>query len=153
MFSRTFSLAAIVAGLLMLAGCSSAPKLEKIGVRIKEFVPSPAGLTITLLFVNPNSVPLVVQETEHTFSLGGIPMGTVKNPKPLGLPPLGSVAESVVVSDPVAKAVAQFTASHTGRASYVIESTLQITWDEDIHAYKTSDRGSVALPAPVVAAP
>lgn len=151
MFTRTLSLAAFVAGLLMLASCSSAPKLEKIGVRIKEFTPSPVGVTMTLLFVNPNSVPLVVQETEHTFSLDGIPMGAVKNPKPLGIPPLGSVAESVVLSGPVAKAVDHFAANHSGRASYVINSTLQITWDEDVHAFKTSDRGSVALPAPVVA--
>ncbi len=131
----------------MLAGCSSAPKLERIGVRIKEIAPSAAGTTITLLFVNPNNVPLVVQETEHTFSLDGTSMGTVKNPKPLGIPPLGSVAESVVLTGPVAKAVGRFTAGHSGHASYVIDSTLRITWDDDIHAYKTSDRGSVTLPA------
>jgi LEA14-like dessication related protein len=149
MFTRTLSLAAFVASLLMLAGCSSAPKLEKIGVRIKEIAPSPAVTTITLLFVNPNNVPLVVQETAHTFTLDGTSMWTVKNPKPLGIPPLGSVAESVALSGPVAKAVAHFTASHSGRASYVIDSTLQISWGEDIHAYKTSDRGSVALPSAV----
>ena len=150
MFTRTLSLTAVFLGLLMLAGCSSAPKLERIGVRIKGI--SPSSATITLLFVNPNSVPLVVPATEHALTLDGAYMGVIKNPKPLGIPPLGSVVESLPLSDAVAKKIARVATSHPGTAAYVIESTLNLNWDDDIHAYKTSDRGSVSLaPSPVVA--
>ena len=134
----------------MLAGCGSAPKLERIGVRVKEI--SPSGATVTLLFINPNNIPLVVQSTEHTLTLGGISTGVIKNPKPLGIPPLGTITESVTLSDAVAQKVARAVSIHPGPATYVIDSTLNLTWDDDTYAYKTSDRGSVTLaPSPVVA--
>ncbi|MFA6289674.1 MAG: hypothetical protein WC661_20015 [Opitutaceae bacterium] len=150
MVTRTLSLAAFSLGLLMLAGCGSAPKLEKIGVRVKEI--SPSGATMTLLFINPNNVPLVVPSTEHALTLDGASMGVIKNTKPLGIPPLGTITESVPLSDAVAKKIARAAAIHPGPSTYVIDSTLNLTWDDDIHAYKTSDRGSVTLaPSPVVA--
>jgi len=151
MFTRTFFLTAFVLGLLMLAGCSAPPKLERIGVRIKEL--SPSGATATLLFVNPNNIPLVVPSTEHTITLDGISVGTIRNSKPLGIPPLGSVAESIPLSDAIAQKITRIAATHPGPAIYVIESTLDLNWDNDIHAYRTSDRGSVSLASSPVAAP
>jgi len=105
MFTRTLPLAAFLLGLLMLAGCSSAPKLEKISVMIKDLGPTPEGASITLRFVNPNNVPLVVPDTEHTLYLDGTPAGSFKNHQPLGLPPLGTVVESISFSGETAKAV------------------------------------------------
>jgi|GEM_PF-2366594 len=151
MFTRTLPLVAFVLGLLMLAGCSFTPKLERIGVRVKEI--SPSDSTVTLLFVNPNNVPLVVASTEHDLTLDGASMGVIENKKPLGIPPLSTIVESIPLSAAVAKKIARAASLHPGLAAYVIDSTLSLDWNQDIYPYKTSDRGSVTLVASPVVAP
>ena len=153
MFTLTLALAAFSLGLLMLAGCSFAPKLERIGVVVKGISPSPSGTTVTLLFINPNNIPLVLPRTEHELTLDGAYMGVIKNHKPLGIPPLSAITESIPLSDAVAKKIARAASLHPGLAAYVIDSKLDLNWKDDIYSLKTSDRGSVNLAPSAVSAP
>ena len=146
MFTRTLALATFALGLLTLAGCSSAPKLEKVGVRIKSIAPSEKGTEITLLFVNPNNVPLVVASAEHTLSLDGTLIGVIKTKKALGIPPLGTVVEVSALTGPAAEKVTRFAAAHPGSTLYNLKSTLRLNWDDDLFDYKTVDEGRVTLP-------
>jgi len=132
-------------GLLMLTGCSSAPKLERIGVQVKELTSTTSGTMITLRFINPNNVPLVVPGSEHTLYLNGTLVGFIKNRKALGIPPLGTVTESIALFGDTAKSAGHFIADHPGSAAYTLESTLRLNWNDDIYNYKTSDQGHVTL--------
>ena len=129
----------------MLAGCSSAPKLEKVEVQIKDLSATTAATTMTLRFLNPNNIPLVVPSSEHTLYLGGTSLGVIKNHKPLGIPSLGTVSESILLSGDTAKAVGRFIADHPGSATYALESNLRLNWNDALFNYKTASQGYVTL--------
>ncbi len=144
MFSRTLAFVAVTLGLLSLTGCSS-PRLDHIAVRIADIKTQNANLVLTLRFINTNNIPLVISSAGHTLTLNGQRVGNINDKEAMGVPPMGTATQDVLLPAALAKTVCNLTARDPSQTTYQLESSLQIVWEEDTVTYKTGSRGNLAL--------
>lgn len=148
MFSRTLAFAALVLGLICLAGCSSAPRFAYIGVRATEIKPAAGnGLVLSLRFTSSNTLPLIAAKADYTLMLNGQRIGSIHSTEPVGIPPLASATQDVPVPTALVEPIRRLAAADAGPTSYDLASTLFIVWDDDTASYKTSSEGKLALKA------
>ncbi len=144
MFSRTLVFIAVTLGLLSLAGCSS-PRLDHIAVRIADIKPANGNLMLTLRFINTNNIPLIISSASHTLTLNGQRVGNLNEKEAVGVPPMGTATQDILLPAALAKTVRNLTAHDPGQTAFQLESSLQIAWEEDTVTYKTASRGNLML--------
>lgn len=124
---------------LFLAGCGTPPerRLEPLAVPVASL----DGGALTLRFVNPNTVPVIVNRASHTLYLGDDRMGRVDDRSVVGVPPTASVPQTVPLPAAVAEKVQAYFASHPGQVRATVDSTLEIAVSGD-DTLKMHARGS-----------
>ncbi|MFA6962884.1 MAG: LEA type 2 family protein [Opitutaceae bacterium] len=131
---------------LVLAGCGTAPerRLDSPAVQVNELSPSGETYTLSLRFVNPNTVPLVVSSSTHNLYLGETRIASIKDRDPIGIPQLGGVNHTVKLSSALAKTVRSYLAKHPDEDRASVECSLEVSVSgDDTVTLKTSGGGSV----------
>ena len=102
---------------------------------------------LRLSFTNPNAVPLVASSSTHTLLLGEKSMGTIDDEEPIGLPPLGTVAHSIVLSPKVTLAAQGYLQNNPGVVHAGVKSALHVTlMEQDLITLKSLGTGLINSP-------
>ena len=118
---------------LMLAGCGTTPeeRLEAPTSKVEHFSATPDASVLTLRFSNPNIVPLVVNSSAHTLTLGDKSMGVIDDAEPIGLPPRGFAVHTVKLTVKVAQAAQAYLLNHPGEVRVTVKSALSAVTTAD----------------------
>lgn len=124
---------------LFLAGCGTPPerRLEPLAVPVASI----NGGYLTLRFVNPNTVPVIVNRSSHTLYLGEDRMGRIDDRTVVGVPPTASVPQAVPLPAAMAEKVQTYLSAHPGQVRATVESSLEIAVSGD-DTLKMQARGS-----------
>ncbi len=132
---------------LGLAGCSTPPeaRLERPALRVVSLDAGDGKLA--LRYINPNNVPLVVNNSTHVLSLDGQHIGRIKEKEPIGMPPIGEIVHTVALPPEIAKGARDYLAAHPGRVRATVESKLEVLlYDDETVTLKSSGGGTVGEP-------
>jgi len=137
---------------LLLAGCSTtASEVSGITVSVDGFrkydaSPVQTKAIMILRFTSENTRAIGFSESTHRIYLNGSLVGTAVNNKPIGLPPLMSVTQDVVV-DLVNPAVVKQAKAAAGDnpSRYRVESVLRFVLAEEKVQIKSVYDGTVDL--------
>jgi hypothetical protein len=146
---RTGILLVGLASALSLAGCQTARDAEIAPplARIEGLGVTGACGVLVLSFTNPNPVPLVASSSTHTLKLGEKSMGVIDDDEPIGLPPLGTVAHSIVLSPKVTSAAQGYLLNNPGVVHAQVKSALHVTLvEQELITLKSLGSGSVNAP-------
>lgn len=142
----------VLAALLTLAGCGSAPEIISKGLRIAvtNIERAPDGsYTVAWQIENPNVVSYVVDHSEHKLYLGDVLVGSVSKKSRQGVP-LQNKAEGVDPLTPVDAAATAKLAQALGQGpqSYRVESTIWVLLaDDETSKSKLVSTGTVSVTA------
>lgn len=131
---------------LFLAGCSTPPerRLDAPALAVTRLTVLADSATIDLRFTNPNTVPLVIDHSEHTLYLGNASIGRIDDKQPIGLPPLGGLTHTVTLNSALAGKVRAYLAQNPGEVRAYVGSSLELTTsDENTLSLKSSGTGIV----------
>lgn len=130
--------------LLVLAGCGT-PAYRRLDAPVLQVVSvAPAEGTLTLRFVNANTVPMVVNRSTHTLHLDDVRLGRVDDPDPIGIPALGSASHVVRLPASLAGELGNRLAGAAGGALLHVETALQVAVPgDDTITLKTRGSGPV----------
>ncbi|MCS6245253.1 MAG: hypothetical protein H2172_15580 [Opitutus sp.] len=146
---RTGILLVGLSSALSLAGCQTAREAEIVPptARIEGLGMTGECGVLWLCFTNPNPVPLVASSSTHKLMLGEKSMGTIDDEEPIGLPPLGTVAHSIVLSPKVTLAAQDYLQNNPGVVHAQVKSALHVTLaEQDVITLKSLCTGLVNTP-------
>lgn len=135
-----------LASTLFLAGCGTPPerRLEAPSLQVTKLTTATDAATLDLRFTNPNTVPLVIDHSEHTLYLGNDSIGRINDKQPIGLPPLGSVTHTVTLNASLTAKARAYLAKNPGEVRAYVGSALELTTsDDDTITLKSSGTGIV----------
>jgi len=155
MTSPAFRLLSLFLGLgaLLLAGCSTAPRIGGVSVQVADLRPVDATLfetraTMTVRYINENVIPLGYSGASFQLRLNGSYVGKAVSDQPIGLPPLQSITQDVTLYLENAALLRQAIASaRDGVVSYRLDTVLLQTLGEEKTRVKTSAEGSIDISA------
>lgn len=130
---------------LLVAGCGTPPerRLESPALRVTGLESGVLKLSI----LNPNAVPLVVNRSSYTLSLGDERIGRIDDRTPVGVPALAALPCTVTLPAPVAEKVRAYFAKHPGEVRAFVDGSLEIAvGDDDTLTLKASGGGAVKAP-------
>jgi len=135
----------------ILTGCGSSMKLGGVTASVLSIrAVSPgkpdAKVLMTLRFTNENVVPIGFSRARYKLYLNDRPIADFRNEQPLGIPPLSTANQEIVL--PLEKADGMATLREIAKhpqASYRIESTLYVEAGEDTMEIRAKHQGSVDL--------
>ncbi|CAM2976685.1 hypothetical protein [Rariglobus hedericola] len=133
---------------LVLAGCGTPPerRLDSPGVQITRLTATGDSPALELRFINPNTVPLVIEKSTHTLSLGNTRIGRITDRQPIGVPPLRSVLHKVTLTPEMAAEVRDYAAKNPGEIQASVECVLELTTsDNDTITLKATGSSAVKL--------
>ncbi len=118
---------------LFLAGCSTPPeeRLEAPAAKVEGLSVSADSSILTLRFINPNIVPLVVNSSAHTLSLDNKYIGVIDDATPIGLPPQGQEVHSVKLPPKISQAAQAYLRDHPGSVRVTVKSGLSVATTAD----------------------
>jgi hypothetical protein len=138
-----------LAGLLLLAGCSSKdlPGLTGLGVTLTGIERDADGITrVHWQLNNPNVVAYLIQASSHKVYLDSRLVGTAVSREPVGLNRQSTQAQSAVMQLDKGSEAALAAALARGTAGYRLESSLTITtYGDNREVHHTSAAGTVSL--------
>jgi hypothetical protein len=145
-------LSALLGCCLLLTGCSTtASEVGGITVSVDGFrkydaSPAPTKAIMILRFTSENTRGIGFSGSTHRVFLNGTLVGTAVNSNPIGLPPLESITQDVVIDLVNPAAVKQAKAVAGDNPSrYRVESVLRFTINEDKAKVTSVFEGTVDL--------
>ncbi len=137
--------------LTALTGCGSVGKLGGVTVAVLG-LRSPAAeatshgkIVMNLRFTNENVVPVGISRARHKLFLNGSLAGEVMNTNAVGLPPLATATQDVLLSLNAATAANWQQLVQRSPVDYRIESVLYVDAGEETLDIKTRNQGAVDL--------
>lgn len=144
-------LSALLGCCLLLTGCSTVSEVNGItasvdGFRKYDSSPVQTKAIMILRFTSENTRGIGFSGSTHRVYLNGTLVGTAVNKNPIGLPPLESITQDVVIDLVNPAAVKQAKAIAGDNPSrYRVESVLQFTIGEEKEQIKSAFEGTVDL--------
>ncbi|QYM79296.1 LEA type 2 family protein [Horticoccus luteus] len=151
---RPFALGAFLftALALVIAGCTSVPRLGGITVHLVDLRPSAVAplettAVMTLRYTNENVIALGFSGGTHRLFINGKFVGKAVSDQPIGLAPMTTATQDVTVyldNGALLRQLAQV--ARDGAVHYRLESSLAQTIGDRKNQINTSSEGSVELP-------
>ena len=130
----------------LFAGCAASYEPAGISVNAVACRPAPDGATLTLQYVNESVYALGIAKSSHKLYLDGKPVGVIAAAPAVGLPPVKSASQDVIIHFDDADRVRRLAASPGAAAvRYRLESTLFETVGEEDYKVKLHSEGSLDL--------
>ena len=131
-------------GLLVFAGCASAPKISRVTVFVTDIKPAGDHLVLSLRYANDNTIPLVLARSTHALSFDGDTVGRIVSQQPVGLPPLASATQEIELPGEIAAQIRKLARKADEPMAYVVESKLTFQFTDDVVVQTTSNKGRLS---------
>lgn len=139
----------LLAGLVLLGGCSTPPKASGVSATLVGFRPLDNAdianrATMTVRFTSEDVYADGFTESTHKLYFNGVYVGKADNKTPIGLPPQGTatIEMTFVIEDPV---MVRRSIGVSDQALYRMESELRYHDNGDLVRLKTTDQGKIPL--------
>jgi len=142
-------LLALLGSCVLLTGCGTLPPVTGITVSVDGFrkysaAPVQTKAIMILRFTSENTGAIAFSGSTHKVYLNGTLVGTALNEHPIGLPPLTSITQDVVIDLVNPAAVKQAVAAAGDHPSrYRVESVLRFTVGDEKTQIKANFEGTV----------